>query len=805
MQISPSTEKVCLHCRAPVKRIGDEFCCRGCEFVYRTLGKLGLGAFYTMTPAERLPAALESLPERDYSYLDSEETQARSITEISGGLRRVRFYLPSIHCTACVWMLERLPLVVDGIVRARVNFGSGTVTIDYTPGTISTSKLAAVLNSIGYPPVLASDVESGDLSDEERSLLRRIGVAAVCATNTMMLSVSLFEGFFTGIEEPFASLFRWLSALLALPAVVYSAVPFYRTALGSLYLGSLHIDLPISIAILAAYGAGIVTVLNGGEYVYFDSVTALIFLLLLGRYIQKRAVHRARATSVTAWDMFPAKVRVIQGGRVLEKPLAELRVGEMFEVLPQERIPSDGVVISGRSSIETAFLTGESLPRPVVIGESVLGGALNTDGRLEVEATAVGNSTRLGRVISELEHSQEEKSPLENEANRLSGYFVVSVLVLAALTYVGWYFVDPVRAFDSCIALMIVTCPCALGLAIPAAVAVAMGRAQRAQIYVRRSGALETLAAAEHFYFDKTGTITTGEISVREAVFNEASAIPYAVTLARFASGHPVSRAVAKHLASVCSVEVQQLRLIPGRGVEGSIGGERVLLGSKSWFEREGILMTGEVGERLQAVGEYEGSILLLSRAGKLSGIFLLEDPMRSSAQELVRELVSRGKQVYILSGDISSVVKRAAEKLGISPDRAIGELLPEDKARIVAADNAVTAVIGDGVNDALAMRAARVGVGLRGGVEATMESADIFIGRGDLDGFETALRGAWSTRRTIRRNLAFSATYNLLGATAAILGFVTPLTAAILMPCSSLTVIFSSILPRSFTSKDGK
>jgi Cu2+-exporting ATPase len=757
---------------------------------------MGLNAFYSLAPLDQLPAAIESLPERDYSYLDSDETQQKSVTELNERTRRIRFYLPSIHCTACVWMLEQLPLVVEGIKRTRVNFGSGTLTVDYDPEWIATSKVAAILNSIGYPPVLAGEVGVEEISAEERSLLRRIGVAAVCATNTMMLSVSLFQGFFTGIEEPYGSLFRWLSALLALPAVIYSAVPFYRTALGSLYLGSLHIDLPISIAILAAYGAGIVTLISGGEYVYFDSVTALIFLLLSGRYVQKRAVHRARATSVTAWDMFPAVVRVILDGRTFEKPLAELQVGELFEVFPQERVPSDGIVVSGSSSIETAFLTGESVPRPVAIGDAVLGGAMNTDGRLEVRATAVGKSTRLGRVIAELEHTQEEKSPLENEANRLSGYFVVSVLLLAVLTYVGWYFVDSSRAFDACIALMIVTCPCALGLAIPAAVAVAMSRAQRAQIFVRRSGALETLAAAEHFYFDKTGTLTTGEISVREARIDSQYNGEVA-TMARFAPAHPVSRALARNFAAAPDVRFDELQLVPGRGVEGVSGGVRLMLGSQAWFLQRGIYVSGE--------DAHGGSVVYFARGNELCGVFLLDDPIRATARDLIDELTRRRKKVFILSGDLCSVVQRTAIELGIPVENAIGELLPENKAQIVGLDKAVTAFVGDGVNDALAMKAASVGVGLRGGVEATMESADIFISKGDLSGFARALRVAWRTRGTIRRNLIFSVCYNLLGATAAILGFVNPLTAAILMPCSSLTVIFSSIMGRSFEAVQDK
>ena len=629
-------------------------------------------------------------------------------------------------------------------------------------------------------------------------MLRRIGVAAICSANTMMLAVSLFQGFFSGIEEPYGSLLRWSSALLALPAVTYSALPFYRTAIGSLTLGALHIDLPISIAIVGAYCAGIVTLFQGGEYVYFDSVTALIFLLLVGRYVQKKAIHNARTSTMTAWDLFPAFARLHRGGTIVEASIGELSIGDKVDVAPAERIPSDGTIETGHSSVDSSLLTGESVPTAVGPGDDVLGGSMNVEGMIQIRITATGERTRFGRVVAALERAQQEKTPLENQANRLSGYFVFGVLTLASITFAVWHLIDPTRAFEHAIALLIVTCPCALGLAIPAAISVAMANAQKAGFYITKSEALETLSHVTHFYFDKTGTLTDGHLSVRDAVLEPMHA-GIARTLAAHTAAHPVSKAVLDYCSSAEPRSAEKLAHFPGRGVQGISGIDTFRLGSLRWLRSCGVNVPQDLHRIIEGQLGSGYSVVLLACNLECCGVFAFSDALQPPARELIAGLRAAGKQVTILSGDLQPVVERIANELGIPRDQALGELLPEEKAEILSRDTAVTAMIGDGVNDAPAMRACSVGVGLQGGMEALLESVDVFVSQGRLQGFARLLSGAEFTRLTIRRNLCFSVCYNLFGAGAAMLGFVTPLTAAIIMPLSSLTVISSSILSNAF------
>ncbi|MBN8550618.1 MAG: heavy metal translocating P-type ATPase, partial [Deltaproteobacteria bacterium] len=534
----------CLHCGSPCRNAESSYCCAGCEFVYRTINSLGLSGFYRLRESGEKARASEIKPEKKFEYLDEPTVIASMVSSDTHGDCVVRFYLPTIHCAACVWLLEKLPQVLHGVSTARVSFRSGIIEVGYRPSEIRLSELARVLNSIGYPPVPAThDATEAQLQKEDRAMLRRIGVAAVCATNTMMLADSLVQGGVTGIDEPYRQLLTWTSAAFALPAVVYSALPFYRAAFGAIIMGSLHIDIPISIAIVVSYAAGIYHALQGDSLVYFDSITCLIFLLLLARFAQQRALHKARASTLSAWDLFPGTVRVQSAQDFTEKPFRELKVGDVVEVRANERIPSDGIVVSGVSTVEASFLNGESLPQEVHAGMAVLGASVNIERPILVRVEALGERTRLGQILSKVELARDKRSPLENRIQRIANIFVAATLVAACAAGLIWYWIDSARAFDIVIAFLVVTCPCALGLAIPTAVTVALSRAQKSGIFIKKSEALQTLAEAQHFYFDKTGTLTEGRLCVKSMVGTESHRA-LAVALARVAAAHPVSQAI---------------------------------------------------------------------------------------------------------------------------------------------------------------------------------------------------------------------------------------------------------------------
>lgn len=781
------------------------FCCRGCEFVYHTLDGLSLGKIYhSAREAANAKPATESDPARSYVYLDDNETMRELTVELDEDLRAVIFVLPGIHCAACVWLLEKLPLVAPGIVKCSVNFGTGRLKVEFRHKEITLSQIAFLLNSIGYPPLPERATTHGTgQNEEDRTDLRRIGVAALCAANTMMLAVSLFQSFSTGIEPQYAHLLRWLSALLATPAVFYSAYPFYRSALTSLAMGIFHIDLPIAIAIVFVYIAGLVTTITGGEYVYFDSVTALIFLLLVGRRLQRGAVRKARVVARGAWELFPPMVRIVRDGAESEIPTTQLSVGDTLIVRPGERIGADGDILEGSSAVDSSVLTGESEPTFVNPGTAIFAGTLNLDRELRLRITNRGAQTRLGRILRQLEAGGVARSPVEDRANHLSRYFIAGVLLSSVATFVTWMFLSPSKAFDNAVAVLIVTCPCALGLAIPAAVCVAIGRAAKLGILIKEPDALDRLAKVKTVFLDKTGTLTEGRLQVAET-WGEGVGTAVARQLAAVTPKHAVARALVETPSSGAESHLvfETKTHHGGRGIEAvTTSGEIIRLGSLRWLSGLGVDIPRGLREQLERWQSESLSPLLCTRGTEVLAAYGLRDAIREGARELITLLHSKGVRVEILSGDCLPVVESVARALAIPLSCAHGDLFPEEKAAIVSKVSS-SAMIGDGVNDALALRAAGVGIGVRGAIEATLEVAQVFIAEGNILNVRRLFDGAWRTDRLIRRNLTFAVVYNSIGGFMAFAGIVTPLVAAFVMPISSLTIIAGTILSRTFHSE---
>ncbi len=810
---SPSiaADKICRHCGGHIANAVDTFCCKGCEYVYLTLQRFGLSSYYDLKTSDDIPfPRKESAHDRKYAYLDDPESVKGAIEILTSEKSRIRLYLSGIHCAACVWLLEKLPQVVKGIDRATVMFAASQIEIEFRPATIKLSEIAHTLNSFGYPPVPVNtqSIEAED-KRKNRQMMLRIGVAAVSASNTMMLAVSLFQGLYTGIEEPYASLFRWTSALIALPAVTYSAMPFYRTAFGSLLTGALHIDLPIAIAIATTYITGVITTYHGEEVVYFDSVTTLIFLLLIGRLIQAKAVSQARASALSPWDLLPTTVRVVQGDVIEERPLKNIAINDLVQVLPGERVPSDGVVERGSSSVDCSFLTGESLPYAVGKGSTVVGGSISIEGELYVRVAKTGRDSRLGSILNDIEHSQNTRTPAEDKVNALSSHFVIGLLLLSVFTYFFWSWYDPRRAFDVTVSLLIVTCPCALGLAIPSAIAVALGRAKKRGIFIRRPDAFEALAQTKHFYFDKTGTLTSGLLSVT-AVEGESEETLQAVhALAAFAPLHPVSKALREYTASKIGETrspFSHLKHHPGKGVEGvTLDGQLVQLGSLRWIIESSNELEANLRSRIAEWEKFGVSITVLAKSKRVIALFSLADTVAPAARELVSYLHAHGRTVSILSGDTQSAVTAVAKQLSIPIGLAKGELFPEQKTAMIAEDAERTCMICDGLNAASAMRKSDLSIGLRGGIEATIEVASLYISSGRLADLFDMLVAADRTNKIIRNNITYAVAYNVLGGALAVCGLVDSLIAAILMPVSSITVVLYAIFAKNFSNTQKK
>jgi Cu2+-exporting ATPase len=789
----------CRHCGLPVPAglVEDgaelQFCCNGCRVAYEVIHEHGLDGYYDIKARIEAPEQAAQRSGKSFAEFDDPAFHELYCRAMPSGLATVELYLEGVHCAACVWLVEKLTVVVDGVAEVRLDLGRSLATVTWNPETTPLSEVARFLDSIGYPPHPFRGVEARDMARrEERALLIRIAVAGAIAGNVMLIAFALYGGYFHGISDEFRTFFRWVSLALAVPSVTWCATVFYRGAWGALKTRSLHMDLPIAIGILAGFIQGAINTIRGAGEIYFDSVTALIFFLLVGRFLQRRQQIKAASSTELLFSLAPSTARLVDSEGVREVPLEALGPGATVEVRAGDSIPADGAVVEGSSTLDRSLLTGESLPEPVTAGDPVHAGTVNLGSRLLVEVRATGEDTRVGRLMRLVEEGAIRRAPVVLLADRISGWFVAIVLALAAITVGVWLKLDPERAVEHAVALLIVSCPCALGLATPLAVSAAIGRAARRKILIKGGDALENLARPGHMMLDKTGTLTEGRLAVVRWWGDPE--IKAAVAAIERHSAHPVARALSRVAPEEGQPEVREVQEVSGAGISGVCDGRELLVASTAHLaEKLGIAAAAFASQGLSPVAvAVDGEVVAVAGIG---------DPLRSDSASSVAAINGRGWRVGILSGDHPAVVRAIASQVGIEPLAARGGVSPEEKldtVRRTACDETV-AMVGDGVNDAAALAAATVGIGVHGGAEAALAAADVYLARPGLEPVVELLRGARRTLGVIRRNLVFSLAYNLVAVSFAITGHMSPLLAAILMPLSSMTVVLSSYRAKTF------
>ncbi len=798
-----AVDTACSHCGLPVPRglidldATEQFCCAGCRAVYAMLSEHGLGRYYDLVDGgEARPAAVT---DRTYAELDTDEVAARNVRERADGLRSVRLYLEGIHCTACVWLVERLPRLQPGVVEARVDLGRSLAEVVWDPQVVPLSRVARAIDSLGYPVHPYRGEARLELRRrEERALLIKIAVAGAAAGNAMLLAAALYAGLLGDMSAPYRQLLRWASLVVTAPAFLFAAQPFLRGALGALRARALHMDLPIAVGLSAGFASGLVNTVRGAGEIYFDSVSALIFLLLVGRWIQLRQQRRATDAAELLFSLTPSSARVVEAGAVRELPLDALVAGMTVEVRAGDTVPVDGEVVWGRSAVDAALLTGESMPAPIGIGDEVHAGTVNVSSPVRVVARATGDDTRVGRLMRHVEEEARRRAPIVRAADRVIGIFVASVLVLATLTFIVWLGAGPERAVENAIALLVVTCPCALGLATPLAVSVAIGRAARRGILVKGGDALERMARPGTMILDKTGTLTEGRQQLvgwsgSEATRRRAAALEQA-------SAHPLARALVaatpEPLPDATGVDE-----VIGGGIRGTVDGVAVACGSPAHIAATAAPLPPDLARFVDDCARAGQTPIVIAEEGEVVAAAAFGDPIRADAADTLASLRQAGWQLRIVSGDHPTVVRAVGAALGIAPEACIGGATPEDKlaeARAAAARGPVV-MVGDGVNDAAALAAATCGIAVHGSAEASLAGADVFIQRPGLAGVAELTTGARATMRVIRRNLGLSLVYNLAGASLAVAGLLHPLVAALLMPLSSISVVTSSVHAHTF------
>jgi Cu2+-exporting ATPase len=759
-------------------------CCQGCKAAAEWIEQLGLADYYALrtAPAQRPAADTGNVAHEAWA---GEDNARHVIRDLGQGLRESLLLVGDIRCTACVWLIERSLGATRGVVSVQVNAVAQRARVIWRDSEITLPQLLQALSRTGYH---ALPLDARGLDDlrrrESRDALKRLLVAGFGAMQAMMYATAIYLGAADSLDASTRDLLRWVGLLVATPVVFYSARPFFAGALRQLEARRVGMDVPVALAISAVYAASLIEAVRGSGEVYFDSISMFVFFLLAGRYLEMRARHRARdLTDAMARLTPPFADRKLDGG-IQRVGIHELRVGDVVRVAEGGIVPADGVLLTEHCRVDEALLSGESAPVSKRRDDPLIAGSVLEDGPVLLRVERVGADTALAGIAALVGRAHAERPRLQVAGDLAAGRFVARVLALTALTAVAWGFVDPARAFSAAVAVLVISCPCAFALAVPAAFTRALGALARRGVLVVKPDAIQALAECTHALFDKTGTLTEAKLSLGDVrtFAAGADALPLAATLAR-QSRHPIARAIAAAHAGIDDARLCDVATHAGLGVSATFDGRALRLG-RSDFAIAGKALTGEVDD----------AVLLADDDGPIAA-FHVSERLRADAAAAIGALRAQGMTVLISSGDASSKVASIAGRLGVDTWRARAS--PADKLAWVAelrSAGARVLAVGDGINDAPVLAGADVSIALAEGAELTQASSDIVLADGRLEAIGCARNIARQTLAIVRQNQRWALIYNLSAVPLAALGFVPPWLAAIGMSLSSLGVILNAL-----------
>ncbi len=723
----------------------------------------------------------------------------------------VRLSIGGMTCATCSQRIEKVLSRKRGVVSAQVNLATEVATVAYTPGVIEPVGLVAAVEAAGYTAAPApTDAASRALADaeEDRRTRRELGVLVGAALLTVPLVLPM-------VGHPLGFHWMppgWLQLLLAAPVQFVAGARFYRGAWGAVRTGSSNMDVLVALGTTAAFVLSVAMLASGGA-LYFESAAAVITLVRLGKFLEERAKRSTTEAIRALTSLRPDTARLLKDGREVEVPAEAVGRGQVVVVRPGERMPVDGTILRGESQLDESLLTGESLPVARGEGDPVVGGAINGDGLLHVQATTVGEDSTLSRIVALVQDAQATKAPIQRTVDKVSAVFVPVVLLVAAGTLATWMALGAgwEHAIVTAVSVLVIACPCALGLATPTALMVGTGAAARAGILIKDAVALERAHAVDVAVFDKTGTLTEGRPEVRSvfAIDGDEDALLAVVAGAQQGSEHPLAGAVLRAFAAAGRTlpEMVRFRALPGRGLEATLGAtdgspRTLLVGSRRLMSERGVDLAPLVDRATEA--EASGATVMwaaeLSDGGgvRLLGYIAVGDRVRDGAAAAIARLVRAGVEPVLLTGDNRATAEVVARALGIS--RVVAEVLPADKAREIAAlreGGRVVAMVGDGVNDAPALAAADVGFAMPTGTDVARHTAGVTLMRPDPGLVADAIGISRATTRTIRQNLFWAFVFNVVGIPLAALGYLTPVFAGAAMALSSVTVVSNALLLR--------
>ncbi|KYP80231.1 heavy metal translocating P-type ATPase [Ferroacidibacillus organovorans] len=722
---------------------------------------------------------------------------------------QIQMNITGMTCAACAARIEKQLNKAPGVVRVNVNLASEKAVVEYATGTLTPDAIIRVIEKTGYGAEPVTEA-LGEEREDQRIAYRNLRVAFWAGVVlTLPLVVQMISGFI-----PHASFMLpvWLQIALATPVQFVVGWRFYKGAYHALRGGAPNMDVLVSLGTSAAYLFSLAVVIwRIPSGLYFDSAALITTLILMGKLLE----HKAKAQTsraVRALVKLQAKTaRVIRDGQEMDIPTEQVVTGDELLVRPGESLPVDGIILSGRTSIDESMLTGESMPVAKEAGSAVFGATLNKEGAFHMRATKVGRDTALAQIIRMVDEAQGSKAPIQQLADKVSGIFVPIVLVVSLVTFIGWYFAAGfTHALINAVAVLVIACPCSLGLATPTAIMVGTGKGAENGILIKGGEALEQAHRLTAVILDKTGTITSGRPEVTDVAALsdrvwERDLLALAASVER-ESEHPLGAAIVSHAQAQGLIlpTAKDTTAIPGYGVRATVEGMLVLIGNRAFMEREGVAL--EDGADRQAIGfEAMGKTAMwVARDRELLGIIAVADGVRETSRQAIAEMTSLGLSVYMLTGDNHKTAQAIAQSVGIAAERVFAEVLPQQKAEMVKklqGEGNVVGMVGDGINDAPALASAEIGFAIGSGTDVAIETADIALLRGDLLSVVTAIRLSNATIKKIRQNLFWAFGYNSLGVPLAALGFISPVIAGAAMALSSVSVVSNSLLLRRFRS----
>ncbi|MFP4634386.1 MAG: heavy metal translocating P-type ATPase [Nitriliruptoraceae bacterium] len=723
------------------------------------------------------------------------------------GTEQLEFAAEGMTCGACAARIQKVLNREDGVELAEVNYATGRARVSYDPGLIDIDRMQQRIDKLGYQLVPVDDtpgsgrelVERDTEAAAQRSWRNRVIVSIPPTLAVMWLSMLSGE-----LGETTAG--RWAQLVLTIPVQFWVGWPFLSEMARRARRLTANMDTLIGLGTLAAFGYSVVALFAGG-FLYFEVAASIVALLSLGRFFEARAKSRAGNAIRSLLELGAKEARVVRDGDEVLVPVEQVVVGDLLKVRPGEKIPTDGEVVEGASAVDESMLTGESMPVEKTVGDRVAGATVNASGALTVRATAVGADTALAQIVRLVQEAQGGKAPVQRLADRISGVFVPVVIAIAVLTFLGWWLLggDPLAGLTTGVAVLIIACPCALGLATPIAIMVGTGRGAELGVLIKRIETLEATRHATTVVFDKTGTLTRGEMSLTDV--HADVGVDEAQLLARVGavesdSEHPIGQAVAAAARERLGElpQASGFDAAAGRGVRATVDNVEVLVGRPGWLTDEGLALSEALSESVGGLEQAGRTVIAAGWDGRVRGVLAVADTLKEDAAEVVAQLQSMGMKVAMLTGDNTRTASAIAAQVGI--DRVLAEVMPDDKQgeiKRLQAEGEVVAMVGDGVNDAPALVQADLGIAIGTGTDVAIESSDLTLLRGDLPGVPLAISLSRRTYRTILQNLGWAFGYNVAAIPLAAAGLLNPMIAGGAMAFSSISVVLNALRLRRF------